>query len=242
MSIAVLARESNARREFLAGVCDTVPLILGAAPFGILFGILALTAGLPWWAAQAMSAFVFAGASQFIAVGLLSAGTAYPFVVLTTFIVNLRHALYAASVADYLRGLSRAWRVLLAFGLTDESFAVTIVRFRGETQDANMHRHWYFLGANLGMFVPWQLSTALGYALGRAFGDPLALGLDFTLPLVFIAILIPQLRTRAGTLAALVAGLIAVLTFALPNKLGLILAIGAGIAAGVGMEKWISRS
>lgn len=241
MMLSMLTRESDARGEFFAGVRDTVPLILGAAPFGILFGILALTAGLPWWAAQAMSAFVFAGAAQFIAVGLLSTGTAYPFVVLTTFIVNLRHALYGASVADYLRELPRAWRVLLAFGMTDESFAMAITHFRNAQGDA-AHKHWYFLGANAILFFPWQLSTALGYGIGRMLGDPLALGLDFTLPLVFIAILIPQLKTRAGIVSTLVAGLVAVLAFGMPNKFGLILSIGMGIAAGVAVERWISRS
>jgi 4-azaleucine resistance transporter AzlC len=236
-----LTRESNAQNEFFAGVRDTAPLVIGAFPFGILFGVLALTAGLPWWGTQAMSAFVFAGSSQFVAAGLLAAGTAYPLVVLTTFVVNLRHALYGATVAEYLRGLPRMWRVLLAFGLTDESFAIAITHYRDPTRGDAAHKHWYFLGANAAMFFPWQISTALGYTLGRALGDPLALGLDFALPVVFIAILIPQLKTRAGVLSALVAGLVAVLAFALPNKLGLLLAIGAGIIAGVGAEEWLSR-
>jgi 4-azaleucine resistance transporter AzlC len=221
-----------------------MPLVIGAIPFGILFGVLALTAGLPWWAAQGMSAFVFAGSSQFIAVGLIAQGTAFPFIVLTTFIVNLRHALYGASVANYLRELPQGWRALLAFGMTDESYATAIVHYRdGARGDATaVHKHWYFLGANLVMFVPWQLSTATGFWIGSALGDPLALGLDFVLPVVFIAILIPQLKTRSALAAALVAGAVAVLTAALPNKLGLLLAIAAGIAAGIGMERWNSHS
>lgn len=162
-----------------------MPLVIGAVPFGILFGILALTANIPWWAMQAMSAFVFAGSSQFVAAELIASGVSFPFIVLTTFIVNLRHALYSASVASYLRELSPAWRAVLAFGMTDESFATAIVHYRDRSHDA-AHKHWYFLGANLGLFIPWQIATAVGFAIGSGLGDPLALGLDFMMPVVFI--------------------------------------------------------
>jgi len=227
------ARAASRRREFLAGARDTAPLIIGAVPFGILYGVVCLTAGMPWWAAQATSACVFAGSAQFIAAGLLGQGTPFPFIVLTTFIVNLRHALYGASVAPYLRGLPATWRAFLAFGMTDESYATTIVHYRDETRGDVTRKHWYFLGANIAMFIPWQFDTALGYWIGTALGDPLALGLDFVLPVVFIAILIPQLKSRSTFLSALVAGAVAVLASALPNKLGLLIAIAAGIVAGV---------
>ncbi|MEW5717844.1 MAG: AzlC family ABC transporter permease [Chloroflexota bacterium] len=236
------AVESNRRREFLAGARDIMPLVIGALPFGILYGVVCLTAGVPWWAAQAMSAFVFAGSAQFIAAGLVGQGTPFPFIVLTTFIVNLRHALYGASVAPYLRGLPAMWRAFLAFGLTDESYATTIVHYRDETRGDAANKHWYFLGANITMYVFWQADTALGYWIGTALGDPLALGLDFVLPVVFIAILVPQLKSRSTILSALVAGAVAVLAAELPNKLGLLIAIAAGILAGMVTEKWNSRS
>ena len=227
------ARESSRRREFSAGARDIAPLIVGAVPFGILYGVVCLTAGMPWWAAQAMSAFVFAGSAQFIAAGLVGQGTPFPFIVLTTFIVNLRHALYGASVAPYLRGLPATWRAFLAFGMTDESYATTIVHYRDETRGDVAAKHWYFLGANVAMYVCWQFDTALGYWIGAALGDPLALGLDFVLPVVFIAILVPQLKSRSTILSALVAGAVAVLAAGLPNKLGLLIAIAAGIFAGI---------
>jgi 4-azaleucine resistance transporter AzlC len=236
------ACESSRSREFWAGARDTMPLILGAVPFGILFGILCLTAGMPWWAAQAMSACVFAGSAQFIAAGLVGQGTPFPFIVLTTFIVNLRHALYGASVAPYLRGLPATWCAFLAFGMTDESYATTIVHYRDETPGDAAHKHWYFLGANIAMYMFWQCDTALGYWIGTALGDPLALGLDFVLPVVFIAILIPLLKSRSTILSALVAGAIAVLASGLPNKLGLLIAIAMGILTGMVAEKWNSRS
>lgn len=232
---------SQARAEFFSGLRNLLPLLIGVAPFGTLFGIVALTAKLSFGVTVALSLFVFAGASQFAAVALLTQGAAYPLIVLTVFIVNLRHAFYGASVAPYLRGLPKIWQRVLAYTTTDESYAVTITHYRDATQGDPAHKHWYFLGANLGLFCMWQIATVLGYFIGQLIGDPLALGLDFTLPLIFIAILIPRLKSRAAIASASVAGLMAVLGFALPSKLGLLIAIAAGIAAGFGVDKLHGR-
>ncbi len=237
-----ILRDPAARREFAGGVRGMLPLSIGVLPFGIIFGVLSLAAGLPWWVPVAMSALVFAGSAQFVAILLLDAGTAYPFIVLTTLVLNLRHALYGASIAEFLRPLSGWWRGLLAFGMTDEAFAIAITHYRNREEGADKNKHWYFLGAIVGLFVIWVGSSAIGYFVGNAFGDPTALGLDFALPVVFIAILVPQLKTGAGVVAAVVAGAIAVLTLALPNKLGLIVAIGVGMITGLVLELWNSRS
>lgn len=230
--------DPKARAELGAGVRDMLPLLVGVVPFGVLFGIVSFTANLPFWATLLMSVIVFAGASQFAAVGLLTQGAAMPLIVLTTFIINLRHAFYGASVAGYLSGLHKAWRRVLAYTLTDESYAVTITHYRDATRGDPALKHWYFLGANLTLYFLWQLTTAVGYFVGQMIGDPLALGLDFTLPVIFIAILIPRLKSRADLIGALVASLIAVFAFSLPNKLGLLIAIAAGIAVGFGVDKW----
>lgn len=232
----------SAHSEFLLGARDTLPLIIGAIPFGIIFGVVTQATGMPWWATQAMSLFVFAGASQFIAAELIAHATPHPFIVLTTFIVNLRHALYGASVATYLRNLPSVWRALLAFHMTDESYATTIVHYRDETRGDASLKHWYFLGSNLSMYFAWQIDTAAGYWLGNALGDPRALGFDFVSTIVFIAILIPQLKSRASLVAAIVAGAVAIIAVGLPNKLGLIIAMVCGIVAGMMAEKWNSRS
>jgi 4-azaleucine resistance transporter AzlC len=237
-----LAFNSQARTEFFAGLRNVTPMVIGAFPFGVLFGVVALTARFSFWVTVAFSLLVFAGASQFAAVALLTQGAAYPLVVLTVFIVNLRHAFYGASVAQYLRGLPKTWQRVLASTTTDESYAVTIVHYRDAGQGDAAYKHWYFLGANLGLFFMWQGATVLGYFIGQLIGDPLALGLDFTLPLIFIAVLIPRLKSRATIVSALVAGSIAVLGFALPSKLGLLIAMGAGIAAGFAVEKWVTQN
>src|SRR5512135_2810064 len=113
---------SSAPAEFLAGAKATFPLIVGAIPFGIIFGALAAASGLSFAATAAMSAFVFAGSAQFIAVGLVAAGTGWPFIVLTTFVVNLRHMLYSATLAPHVKRLPQRWKIPLAFWLTDETF------------------------------------------------------------------------------------------------------------------------
>lgn len=216
-------------------------MVIGAFPFGVLFGIVALTAKFSLWITISFSLLIFAGASQFAAVALLSQGAAYPIIVMTVFIVNLRHAFYGASVAEYVSKLPNIWKRVLAYTTTDESYAVAITHYRDSSQIDSGQRHWYFLGANLGLFFMWQTATVIGYFVGQLLGDPLSLGLDFTLPLIFIAILVPLLKSRATISSAFTAGSIAVIGSALPSKLGLLIAIAAGIAVGLGVEKWNGR-
>jgi 4-azaleucine resistance transporter AzlC len=181
-----------------------------------------------------MSTLVFAGSAQFIGAGLIGAGAPGPVVVLTTFVVNLRHMLYSASLAPHLRRLSPAWKAVLAYLLTDEAYAVVFLNYEQPTDPTN--KHWYYLGAGLALWTAWQISSAAGIYLGRQI--PPSWGLDFTLALTFIGLVAPALRDRAAVLAAASAGLTAVLTFGLPLKLGLFLAAAVGIAAGMLAEEW----
>jgi 4-azaleucine resistance transporter AzlC len=220
--------------ELLAGVRDTVPLIIGAIPFGIIFGTLATGSGLSFAGAMAMSAFVFAGSSQFIALGLLAAGTGWPLIVLTTFVVNLRHLLYAASLLPYVSHLSQLWRIPLAFWLTDETFAVVINRY--QQPGPVTHKHWYYLSSALAMYLNWQFCTWLGLTFGRLVPDIANWGLDFAMPVTFIGMVIPYLKNSPMRVAVAVAGTTAVLAQPLPHKLGLMLATLAGIISGLGVE------
>ncbi|UCH59405.1 MAG: AzlC family ABC transporter permease [Anaerolineales bacterium] len=232
----------NASRfgEFLAGIRDELPILLGVAPFGMIYGVLALSAGISAAAAQSMSFIVFAGSSQFIAAQLVASGTPAVLIVLTIGIVNLRHALYSASIAPYFRKLGPYWKWMLSYLLTDEAYAVSITRFQRENPgnpDENSDlslRHWYFLGAGLALWSTWQLSTAVGIFLGQQV--PASWSLDFTLPLTFLALVVPVLRDRASVVAALTAGVVAVMASSLPFNLGLILAALVGISAGLWSE------
>ncbi len=125
----------TARGEFLAGCRDEAPLLLGVAPFGMIYGIAALAAGVPAWLAQLASAVVFAGAAQLVIVQMLAAGAGFVPIALTSGLLNLRHVLYSASMAEYVRHLPRRWRLLLAYVLTDEAYAVAVLRYQRREDD-----------------------------------------------------------------------------------------------------------
>lgn len=232
------------RHQFLAGLKAELPILVGVVPFGMIYGLLAIAAGLTPWQAQAMSAIVFAGSAQFITVQLVAAGAPGLVIVLTGAVVNLRHALYSASVAPYLKPLRSFWKYLLGYLLTDEAYAVTITHYYANTPAnpssdigaASVARseHWYFLGSGLALWASWQLSTAAGVFLGAVI--PESWPLDFAVPLTFIALVVPALNDRATLAAGFVAGVMAVLAFNLPLKLGLVAATLAGIAAGLWLE------
>ncbi|HXH03605.1 MAG TPA: AzlC family ABC transporter permease [Candidatus Competibacteraceae bacterium] len=224
------------RQEFWSGARAVFPLIVGAIPFGLIFGTLASSAGLSLAATLAMSAFVFAGSSQFIAVGLLMAGASVPVIILTTFVVNLRHLLYAASLLPHVGPLAQRWKLPLGFTLTDEAFAVAIARY--QQPDGAPYKHWFHLGAALGMYLSWQLCTLAGVSLGQAIPDARSWGLDFAMSATFLGMLVPYLRHKPLLVAVLVAGSVALLAHGLPHQLGLMVAALAGIAAGVTCEHW----
>jgi len=198
-------------QEFAHGCRDILPLILGAIPFGVIFGTLAVAAGLSGWQTMGMSSLVFAGSAQFIAVTLIIGGVGAAVVLLTTFVVNLRHALYSAALQPFVRHLPGRWRVPLAFWLTDEAFAV--VQNRYARDDGSPYKHWFFLGAALTMYISWQLATLAGVAFGRAVPDLASWGLDFAMIATFIGIAVPMMRTRPQVASALVAGAVALLTW-----------------------------
>ena len=224
------------RWEFLAGVKAELPILLGVMPFGMIYGVLAAGAGLPAGAAQAMSVIVFAGSAQFVGAQLFRLSTPGIILILTTFVVNLRHILYSASIAPYLKRLRWKWKLILAYLLTDEAYAVAITHYDRTSDEGAPHRHWYFLGAGAALWSTWQVSTGVGIFVGAQV--PASWSLDFTLALTFIALVVPALKDRAGWVAALVGGTVAVLAAGLPFKLGLILAALTGILAGLGVERY----
>ena len=222
------------KSEFLNGVKAELPIALGVFPFGIIYGVIALSAGLSPAQAQAMSSIVFAGSAQFIGAELMGVGTPITVIWLTTFVVNIRHMLYSTQLGPDLQHLPRRWRVVLAYLLTDEAYAPTAVHY-GDQSSPMVYKHWYFLGAGLTLWIQWQISTAIGVFLGAEV--PSSWSLDFALALTFIGIVIPVLKDRPHIAAALTAGVVALLTFTLPYKLGLIAAALSGILVGTLLER-----
>ncbi len=219
--------------DFLAGVRAELPLLVGVFPFGLIYGASAISAGLSPAAAQLMSSIVFAGSSQFAAVQLVHDMAPAIVIIVTIAMINLRHMLYSASVAPYLRDLTGRWKGLLAYLLTDEAYAATAIHY--QAQGIAPTGHWFLLGAGLALWTTWQGSTALGIFLGAAL--PPSWPLDFALPLTFIAMVVPIIKDRPTVAAALGSGLVAMLAYGLPYKLGFIVAALAGIAVGMLLER-----
>jgi len=210
-------------------------MLVGAAPLGAIFGTLAVPSGLSRGGALAMSLIVFAGSAQFIALTLLAGGAGLAVILLTTLVVNLRHALYSATLLPHVAGLRQRWRIPLAFWLTDETFAVMLRRYRAG--DASPYKHWYYLGSGLSMYVNWFIWTLAGLVLGSSLPRLESLGLEFAMAATFTGIVTPMLRDRPMLGAALAAGAAALAGRGLPYKLGLLLAALAGVAVGVVLER-----
>ncbi len=218
---------------FWAGVRAELPLLIGVFPFGLIYGALALSAGLSPTAAQLMSSIVFAGSAQFATAQLVHEAAPAAVIVVTIGIINLRHMLYSASMAPYLDHLSARWKSVLAYLLTDEAYAATVTHY--QEQGTTPTGHWFFLGAGIALWTTWQASSALGIFLGAAL--PASWPLDFALPLTFIAMVIPVLKDRPAVAAAASAGVVAVMAYPLPYKLGFIIAALLGIVVGMLLER-----
>lgn len=186
------------------GAAAAWPICLGYFPIGLALGVLAQKAGLPWWAVAMMSLLVFAGSAQFICVAMLAAKASIPAIILTTFVVNLRHVLMSSALAVYLSGVNRRFLSLFAYGITDESFAVNMTRFR-ET----VWGRWRALIVNQLANAVWILATITGSLVGQ-FVPPGAFGIDYALTGMFICLLVFQLQGRIYILTGLLAAALSV--------------------------------
>ncbi len=207
-------------------------MLIGAAPFGLFTGVSAIGAGMHPADIVFMSAVVFAGSSQLAAISLMASGAAIWAIVLTVAMVNLRHVMYSLSLAPWVARYGLLKRLLVSFLMVDQSFAMTILRYPREDED--FPRFHYALGIGIPMWLLWVGTTTVGAVLGAQL--PPEWQLDFAVPLLFLALLVPAVTTRPMLVAAAVAGAIALALTSLPYNLGLILGSVAGIAAGAAAE------
>ena len=217
--------------EFTAGARDTAPLVLAAIPFGMLYGALAAAGDLSVWTTMAMSLFVFAGSSQFVAVNMILAATPVIMIVVATFFVNLRHLMYSANLLPHTKNLPMKTRVAMAFWLTDETFAA--VSNKIATPHSQEILPPYYFGSALFMYSNWQLCSLLGFYLGQSLDDPLSWGLDIAMVVAFIGVIAPRLNSRPMWICALTAFFCACLTNDWPYNSGLIFSMLCAIATGL---------
>ncbi len=210
------------------------PLMVGVAPFGLILGATIAATAIDDLLGWATSFIIFGGAAQLATVELFDEAAPALVIVATGLVINARHAMYSAALATHFREFPPRWRVLTPYLLTDDAFAVTITRFENATDPT--YKRYFYLAAALTLWVVWQMTTGAGVVLGARV--PEAWNLDFAIPLVFIALLVPAVRTRPALVAAFVGASLGVAARDLPNGLGLVAAALAGIAAGVVAERW----
>ena len=204
-------------------------MLIGTAPFGVIFGAFAIDMGLGPEGGQSLSLFVFAGSAQFVGVSLYGQGVSLLVVAVTTFFINLRHTLYGASLGPRLSNVKPLQRLLMAFFLTDETFSV-VSRFK-------IVRPRYYWGAALSMYFNWQIWTFAGIVSGSYIRDVIPVNLAFVMVPAFLAIITSQINNSSGILCALAAMGISILLYELPHQLGLMVAAITAIALTLLFEK-----
>jgi 4-azaleucine resistance transporter AzlC len=227
----------NKDNMFTQGLQAGWPICLGYIPIGLAFGVLAQKAGLSPLHIGLMSALVFAGSAQFIAVSMLAAGASATAIILTTFVVNLRHVLMSSSLAVHLRGESRSKLSLLAYGVTDESFAVNLYQFNNCSWDMNR-----CLVVNHVANLTWCMSTVAG-SIGGQYIPASAFGIDYALIAMFICLLVFQFKGPAYVWTGLLAALLAVvLALLIPGNLYIVLASVLAATVGLAIRNGKERS
>ncbi|MGB3438269.1 MAG: AzlC family ABC transporter permease [Actinophytocola sp.] len=230
-------------RERLAevgrGARDVVPIILGAVPFGVLFGALAAEANFGLVNSLLMSLLVYSGTMQMIGLNMITIGTSWPLVAFASFIVNSRHAFYSAALTPHMRKLSLWWRLVLSYGMTDQIYVLAEHRYA--TRDGSTSKHWYMLSTSAALFAVWLASTWTGFAFGDVLKQFEQLGLDFALIATYIALAASSLTDFRAIAAGTSSGLLSVGLFGIPYQGGLFIAIVGGIATGLVAEHFFPR-
>ena len=199
---------------FLKGTIDILPLMIPVVPFGIIFGAIGIELGFGPYLTYATSIIVFSGASQIVLLQLISAGASSLVAITSSSVVSTRHLLYGAVISQYLNHLSIFWKIGLSYLLTDQAFAVSNEYFKKNNE--NKYKHFHLLGSGLTLWFIWQLTTIIGIILGSIV--PEELGLTFTIPLTFLALLVNYLRSIDHIIVIVVSGMMSVLLFEMPFK------------------------
>lgn len=230
---------SDVRTAFRRGVVESAPFVLVIVPFGMVFGVVGTEAGLTLAQVMGFSVFVIAGASQIAALQLMTEAAPLAAVLATALVINLRMAMYSAALAPHLGPLPLGQRALLAYLVVDQVFAASALDYERRPQQSARAKAAYFLGSAVPVCIPWVAATWAGAALGQ--GLPAGLGLDFAVPITFLALLAAMLRTAAHWAAAAVSVAAGLALSGLPSGTGLLIAAAAAMATGAAAEGWAER-
>jgi len=199
---------------FFRGVIDVLPLMIPVVPFGIIFGAIGIELGFGPYLTYVSSIIIFSGASQIVIFQLISAGASTLVSITSSAVVSSRHLLYGAVVSQYLSHLSIYWKITLSYLLTDQAFAVSNEYFK--KNEENKFKHYHLVGSGLTLWFIWQVTTIIGIVLGSIVPDEL--GLSFTIPLTFLALLVTYLRSIDHLIVIILSGVSSILFFDIPFK------------------------
>ncbi|MFU8822631.1 AzlC family ABC transporter permease [Yoonia sp.] len=231
--------KAPAKSAYWAGVRDGSPFILMAVPFATLFGVVATDAGLSVGQAMGFTVLVIAGAAQFAAVQMMVENAGIAFVLLAALAVNLRMAMYSAALVPYL-GPAPLWkRGLVAYLNFDQTFITSVARYEARPEMSVAERIAYFFGVATPITPLWFIMTLVGILAGSAIPESWAL--DFIVPIMFLAMVSPMLKSLAHVAAALVSVIVALGLTGLPSGTGLLIAAGAAMVTGALVETWMER-
>lgn len=227
------------KSAFLTGLRDGAPFTLIAGPFAVLFGLLASEAGLHIVETMSFSLAVLAGAAQFTALQMMQENAPTFLVIFSALAVNLRVAMYSAALTPYL-GAAPLWqRATVAYLLVDQAYALSHLKYEASPGMSVPARVAYYFGACLLVFLVWLAGSYLGAVGGARL--PASLPLDFALPIAFLSMVGPAMRTFPHVLAAFVAICASLIAAGLPYSLGLIVGGVAGMVTGAQAELYFER-
>ena len=201
-------------KTFSDGCVDILPLMIPVVPFGIIFGAIGIELGFGPYLTYATSIIIFSGASQIVILQLFSAGASSLVAITSSSVVSTRHLLYGAVVSQHLSHLSLPWKIGLSYLLTDQAFAVSNEYFKKNKNEK--FKHYFLLGSGITLWIVWQLTTIIGILLGSIV--PEELGLTFTIPLTFLALLINYFRKIDHLIIIIISGMLSIILYDAPFK------------------------
>ena len=218
---------------FIKGILDILPLMIPVVPFGIIYGVIGVEIGFSPMEVFAMSFVIFAGSSQIAFAQLFAAGASPLVMISSVAVINSRHILYGAVLAEYLGKLRLTWKILLSYLMADQAFSVSSAYFKKNLKNKNVHFH--MLGSGLTLWSLWQLSTLIGIVLGNIV--PAQLGLEFAIPLTFFSLILSELRKLDHVIIILISGICSVLTYNFPFKIYIIFSAIFSLAISIMINK-----
>lgn len=213
---------------FKDGAKKVLVFLPGIFPFGLIMGVSAANAGLNGWEVFGMNFMILAGASQLVALDLMTQNAEALIIILTGWIINLRMMLYSASLSKIFQDTGTSKKLLASYLLTDQSYAIThLNQINYRTSDLKLN---FYFGAGITIASFWHLSVFIGMFFGNM--APSELSLEFAIPLTFMALTIPSIKDRSYLYVALFSGSLSIAFYGLPFNLGLVLATLMGVALG----------